>query len=126
MQLINHFYYSMVGIGQWSSSLYAIKHYMQLSNMQLSDTVCSLNKVIHFSYPAYPNRIGIARVYCSLDAFVISFSCPEYSSGCLGHVSTLHLMLFGLAVGQFWKFISKQVLKAFSSLCNTIFHVNHK
>ncbi len=42
MQLSVQIYYKKVGIGEWFLSLYAIKQYMQLSDMQLSDTVCIL------------------------------------------------------------------------------------
>ena len=31
----------MAGIGEWFLKFYAINQYMQLSNMQLSDTVCT-------------------------------------------------------------------------------------
>ena len=40
MQLTVQFSYWMAGIGQWFLKFYAINQYMQLSNMQLSDTVC--------------------------------------------------------------------------------------
>ena len=40
MQLTVQFSYWMAVIGQWFLKFYAINQYMQLSNMQLSDTVC--------------------------------------------------------------------------------------
>ena len=44
MQLTVQFSYWMAGIGYWFLKFYAIKQYMQLSNMQLSDTVCNGSK----------------------------------------------------------------------------------
>ena len=46
----------MAGIGSWILKFYTINQYMQLSNMQLSDTVCTAGIRKKVSYhPDYRN-----------------------------------------------------------------------
>ena len=67
----------MAGIRSWFLKFYTINQYMQLSNMQLSDTVCSGENFIHrirvtpVLLVAKDNQLAHFPIYVVFPVFVV-------------------------------------------------------